>query len=126
MEKIHRQWCRWIFLFLLLCSFRIAIILKRETQIIPLPEAIIHCHVNSLLVGTLRSVIQPECFSFQRIEIIGSKYGSVIHPQAPTSVRLEIGNEELRFPVVSRLVQLEAYFSRFTLFDAFLHRHGRQ
>lgn len=114
------------FLFLLLCIFHIAFILKRETQIEPLPETIPYRHVDSLLVGTFGGIIQPERFFFQRVEIIGSKHSPVVHPQAPTPVRLEVGNEELRFLVVSRLMQLQAYFSRFTRLDAFLHGHGRQ
>ena len=44
--------------------------IKTECQLYQLPEAVLHMHVNGLLVDRWGGIIKPECFFLQRVEII--------------------------------------------------------
>ena len=46
------------------------VIIETECQLYQLPDAVLHMHVNGLLVDRCGGIIKPECFFLQRVEII--------------------------------------------------------
>lgn len=97
--------------------FFATVIVKRERNLLHLPEAVNEIAVNRLLIGRCRCVVEPERFFLQRVQVIRQKHRTVIHFQLSFAVRLEIAYLVGRRLVVAATHQLAAYFCCFTHFQ---------
>lgn len=93
------------------------IIIERERNLLHLPEVVDDIDDNRLLVYRCRSVVEPERFILQRVQVIGQEHRTIIHFQLSFTVRLELAYLVDRRLVVAATHQLAAYFGCFAHFQ---------
>ena len=86
-------------------------------QVLRLSEAVDDININRLLVGRCRSVVEPERFFLQRVQVTGQEHRAVIHFQLPFAIRLEVPDLIGSRLVIAVTHQLAAYFSGFPNFQ---------
>ena len=72
--------------------FLLRLVIESECELIELVVVILEIDVYHLLVLTLRSVIDTEYLSIQRISVIRKKYHTIIHSQCTLAIGLEVAN----------------------------------
>lgn len=99
--------------------FLAAVIIETKRKLLHLSEAVNYINVNRLLVCRCGGVVEPECFFFQRVKVIGLEHRAVIHFQLPFAVRLEVPDLIGSRLVIAATHQLTAYFGCFPDFQPF-------
>jgi len=103
--------------------FFVRIILPTDAEVVALPEVVIDGEVDGLLVGAVGGVVEAECFTVERIGVVGEKDCTIVHFQSSNAIGLEVADMEFCLFVVAGFVELATDLCRFALLDTLLDRH---